>query len=783
MFGFTGAKFRGTWGRDQLQIITDSANEQNFKPKRFNVFNCAAKTINGMQAPKDFTFVTFFNITNNLITINNQNSGAIVGNRFAFPNAAQQNIKAGYGYTFWYDFNSQVWRLTEQPHVIGVSPISVSAGNGISMPQAATSTAGFLAAGDWNTFSNKVSPIGATTAGNVAYWYGGSSLTGLNGFVFKPITQRLGIQNTTPLAPLHVKSTVLETVPDPSSVSASLVQFTPLVTPNSDTITRIAGRLMNPDSPVAVENASGVTSWLTGDTFDYKISSYNDDGMGTFTESASVTTFTQVVLAADFNGIDLSWAADNSGQNGISGYYLYRSVNSGAWEWLDVGNTSTYTDDQSGMTSGDFPSANGGKFNDYVADGVVTDRDYQVYTKRTQIGIDVFSGGFQAYSIPITADNKPYWMSHVIDPDGEPTARTLMSTDLGTTFPNGIDGLSFYEFPETLTTDVDVSTTLLGWFSDGTILNREYRLYNKGIVSSTLVYSTGSVTTSTTDPNDGNYYYASIAWACSGGNGWKLLVDDDLDTNYDRGHSETTASSTGTWYDADNGSYPYGDGVGVTPSGVQPTICIFEKDGTSTSDAAHFTLKGTADYSRFDFIDNADLVQSSIESDATSLRLKAAVISISPTSTLALNIGTNPRLTASSTGGALVGGGNDMLRWTTAGVDDSVEIPANVGLEANGNFAALAGFKLAYRARTSAWTIVASDYLIDCTSGTFAITLPSAAATNIGVGKTYVIKNSGTGVITANTTSSQTIDGVTSIALNQYEALTVMSNGANWIIV
>jgi hypothetical protein len=86
----------------------------------------------------------------------------------------------------------------------------------------------------------------------------------------------------------------------------------------------------------------------------------------------------------------------------------------------------------------------------------------------------------------------------------------------------------------------------------------------------------------------------------------------------------------------------------------------------------------------------------------------------------------------------------------------------------------------AYRAITALRTLDITDYTVDCTANTFAVTLPTA----VGItGRTYIIKNSGTGIITLNTTSSQTIDGTASgvLTLVQYDSITLMSNGANWI--
>jgi len=81
---------------------------------------------------------------------------------------------------------------------------------------------------------------------------------------------------------------------------------------------------------------------------------------------------------------------------------------------------------------------------------------------------------------------------------------------------------------------------------------------------------------------------------------------------------------------------------------------------------------------------------------------------------------------------------------------------------------------------SATYTTTAVDQTIECTANTFTLTLLTA------VGKTnkiFYIKNSGSGTITINTTSSQTIDGAASgsITLAQYDLLIVQSNGANWI--
>jgi hypothetical protein len=85
---------------------------------------------------------------------------------------------------------------------------------------------------------------------------------------------------------------------------------------------------------------------------------------------------------------------------------------------------------------------------------------------------------------------------------------------------------------------------------------------------------------------------------------------------------------------------------------------------------------------------------------------------------------------------------------------------------------------LAYKYVTSTYTVLNTDYYIEA-SGTFSVTLPTA----VGItGSSFMIKNSGTGEITVQTTSSQLIDNLPSYNLAFYDTLLVESNGANWLV-
>lgn len=109
---------------------------------------------------------------------------------------------------------------------------------------------------------------------------------------------------------------------------------------------------------------------------------------------------------------------------------------------------------------------------------------------------------------------------------------------------------------------------------------------------------------------------------------------------------------------------------------------------------------------------------------------------------------------------------------------------ADVATSGNSRLHVNGSLSLSYIAKTANYTATINDYLIDCTSGTFTVTLPTA----IGItGRVYEIVNSGLGTITVATASSQTFTNVTStpttltLATALGKSIKVMSNGANWI--
>ena len=119
--------------------------------------------------------------------------------------------------------------------------------------------------------------------------------------------------------------------------------------------------------------------------------------------------------------------------------------------------------------------------------------------------------------------------------------------------------------------------------------------------------------------------------------------------------------------------------------------------------------------------------------------------------------------------------GGNKIQFNTAGAESvSATFQDSVGLKLNGVIAP------SYIAKTANFTATSLTSTIDCTN-TITITLPTAVGQT---GRIHIIKNSGTGVITIATTSSQTIDGAATQSLaTQWSKITVQSTGANWIII
>jgi hypothetical protein len=101
-------------------------------------------------------------------------------------------------------------------------------------------------------------------------------------------------------------------------------------------------------------------------------------------------------------------------------------------------------------------------------------------------------------------------------------------------------------------------------------------------------------------------------------------------------------------------------------------------------------------------------------------------------------------------------------------------------LQVNGSISGI-GFKQAYVTKTGTYTATTDDYVIDCTSGTFTVTLYAASG---NAGRILTIKNSGVGIITVDGNGAETIDGSATFGLSlQYDFVQIVCDGTNWKII
>lgn len=91
-------------------------------------------------------------------------------------------------------------------------------------------------------------------------------------------------------------------------------------------------------------------------------------------------------------------------------------------------------------------------------------------------------------------------------------------------------------------------------------------------------------------------------------------------------------------------------------------------------------------------------------------------------------------------------------------------------------------FATTYKAKSANYTALNTDNWIECTSGSFTITLHAANDATRGY-TPLDVTNSGTGTITVDAAGSETINGNLTVELAPGDSITLRSNGSAWLIV
>ena len=114
---------------------------------------------------------------------------------------------------------------------------------------------------------------------------------------------------------------------------------------------------------------------------------------------------------------------------------------------------------------------------------------------------------------------------------------------------------------------------------------------------------------------------------------------------------------------------------------------------------------------------------------------------------------------------------------------DAVEaVQAELGTDPAGSYATVKArldALVAYAAKTGAYTATSADHTLNVTSGTFTLDLPAASTVT---GQSLRVRNSGTGVVTLDGNSSETVDGVATFPLGSGSYVEITSTGSAWIL-
>jgi len=86
-------------------------------------------------------------------------------------------------------------------------------------------------------------------------------------------------------------------------------------------------------------------------------------------------------------------------------------------------------------------------------------------------------------------------------------------------------------------------------------------------------------------------------------------------------------------------------------------------------------------------------------------------------------------------------------------------------------------------AQTATANIAVTDHVITANHATVAITLTLPTLASAGTGREFIVKNIGAAVVTVDGNGTETIDGSADVALNQYESVTLVCNGTEWMIL
>lgn len=596
-------------------------------------------------------------------------------------------------------------------------------------------------------------------------------------FFWDETNKSLSIQaGTTPIAALDVLSAVAQSAGNVGSVS---------VTTGLESLNTPSGDAASAGAPVTTGSYSGAAFFsygsgsyiATGNSYSYTIYNIYDNGTKYYALAQAICSAGVDDGSSNPFSISINWAATPNGGN-YTGTVIARVTNFGGTQYFDatgqpgVGPTGSITDDGSGTPynwgSSSFPSGYTAS-PDFQGAGGGQTYSYDVY------GIGVSPSGHQYFHLGdspsfVDSTSMSFWIGILLhNPNGFSTKwqATLGSSIYKIIAPNN-------DFLQNTASSSDSSTLTPNSYgyapTGGGFTPEYYRVTAYKTIAGQTIYGTPS--SFFNNFADGTFpWFSIISWSATNADGYIIEYSTDGSTGGITKHFDNGNSNS--FYD-DNLTVWIGGAATLTPTSLLPPAGLFQRNGSDS--AATVVIQDTqisTPYESIVFKKGDNTIQGIINAgdggfQMTLLNTAAGVFILNSATEILHPTGVQAQ------------GGNGILFLATSGswfsgTNFGIGTTApNSQLEVGGSLA------LVYVAKTSTYTATASDHTIDCTSGTFTVNLPTAVSIT---GRIYVIKNSGTGVITV-ASGTQTIDGALTYLLSaQYQSVTVQSNGANWVII
>ena len=400
------------------------------------------------------------------------------------------------------------------------------------------------------------------------------------------------------------------TTGNPSAATASLNLAYQPATP-SPSASQGLPHLGSPTSFNETQDNAGSGFTANGSSYEYIVWSYNGLGQycqvpldsGTFSDDNSGNPFQW----------DLSWTP-GTGLDTVTGYYLGRNINGGGLSYQDIGLTTSYTDNNQDPFSGTSPSV----FTpDYIANGTTRTYTFSGYsTAFSPSGYNYYSNNSGTFGFTDDNSGNPY-TGLITTTDqgglnawkiiGAPDGSSLNRSATGTTTSGFVDDSHAWS-----SSDLTLTPVGYGILANGSNLTATWNIYGASISGSSVFYSPSAASTSTTDPNDSQYYSVQLNYTAGAGNTKFKVLDPYLSNAIFFTVTNPSIDALTVW----------NQNTTVTPTSGPGNAGTFKNTALGSTDEAQLVIQSAAsNYGRLDFLDYTGTQLAALEASGTQLKM------------------------------------------------------------------------------------------------------------------------------------------------------------------